>query len=81
MLDSNGRPACMLVRAQAGAGGRVTYVWDGCNDAGRVVPEGIYRPRVWLRRHGRTIVLLNLIRGHERAEDHAHPRLPARVLA
>ena len=40
----------------------MTYIWDGRDDAGRIVPEGIYRPRVRLRRHGRTIVLPNPIR-------------------
>jgi hypothetical protein len=40
----------------------VTYVWDGRDDAGRIVAEGVYRPRVRLRKHGRTIVLPNPIR-------------------
>jgi FlgD Ig-like domain len=67
MLDSNGRPVRTLVRNKRERAGRVTYVWDGRDDAGRVVPEGIYRPRVRLRRHGRTIVLPNPIRVDTRA--------------
>jgi hypothetical protein len=62
MLDSNRRPVRTLVRNRRERAGRVTYVWNGRDDEGRVVPEGIYRPRVRLRRHGRTIVLPNPIR-------------------
>ena len=62
MLDSKGRPVRTLVRNKRERAGRVTYVWDGRDDAGRVVREGVYRPRVRLRRHGRTIVLPNPIR-------------------
>ena len=40
----------------------MSYTWDGRDDANRVVPEGLYRPRVRLRQHGRTIVLPNPIR-------------------
>ena len=81
MLDSNGRPGSHARSQQAGAGGACDLRLGRAQRRGRVVTEGIYRPRVRLRRHGRTIVLPNPIRGHERAEDHAHPRLPARVLA
>lgn len=62
MLDSKGRPIRTLVRNRRERAGRVTYIWDGRDNAGRVVAEGIYRPRVRLRRHGRTIVLPNPIR-------------------
>jgi hypothetical protein len=62
MLNSKRRPIRTLVRNRRERAGRVTYIWDGRDDAGRVVPEGIYRPRVRLRRHGRTIVLPNPIR-------------------
>ena len=62
LLDSERRSVRTLVRNRREQAGRVTYVWDGRNDAGRVVEEGIYRPRVRLRRHGRTIVLPNPIR-------------------
>ena len=39
-----------------------SYTWDGRDELGRVVPEGVYRPRVQLERNGRTIVLPNPIR-------------------
>lgn len=62
MLDSGGRSVRTLVRNRREQAGRVTYVWDGRDELGRVVREGIYRPRVRLRRHGRTIVLPNPMR-------------------
>ena len=33
-----------------------TIRWDGRDDAGRRVPDGIYRPRLTLRRQGRSVV-------------------------
>jgi flagellar hook capping protein FlgD len=62
MLNSSGKPVRTLVRDRREQAGRVSYTWDGRDDAGRVVAEGIYRPRVRLRQHGRTIVLPNPIR-------------------
>lgn len=62
ILDSRRRPIRRLVRDREQQRGRVTYVWDGRDDANRVVPEGVYRPRVLLERNGRTIVLPNPIR-------------------
>jgi hypothetical protein len=62
VLRSNGRRVRTLVRNKREQAGRVTYVWDGRDDANRIVAEGVYRPRVRLRQHGRTIVLPNPIR-------------------
>ncbi len=62
VLDRNGRSVRTLVRNRSERRGRVSYTWDGLDNAGRVVPEGVYRPRVRLRRNGRTIVLPNPIR-------------------
>lgn len=62
MLDRNGRPIRNLVRRRREPSGRVSYTWDGRDNLDRVVPEGIYRPRVQLERNGRTIVLPNPIR-------------------
>jgi len=62
LLNSQGRSMRTLVRNRREQAGRVTYVWDGRDEAGRIVAEGVYRPRVRLRRHGRTIVLPNPIR-------------------
>lgn len=62
MLDSGGEPVRKLVRNRREPRGRVFYTWDGRDDLERVVEEGIFRPRVELERHGRTIVLPNPIR-------------------
>ena len=62
MLDSSGNPVRTLVRKHREQRGRVSYTWDGRDDAGRIVGEGLYRPRVELEEHGRTIVLPNPIR-------------------
>lgn len=62
MLDSGGDVVRTLVRDRRETKGRVSYTWDGRDELGRVVAEGIYRPRVELERNGRTIVLPNPIR-------------------
>jgi hypothetical protein len=62
MLDSDRRSIRTLVRNRRERAGRVTYTWDGRDDEGRIIPEGLYRPRVRLRAHGRTIVLPNPMR-------------------
>ena len=61
VLDSSGDSVRTLVRKQREPRGRVSYTWDGRDDAGRLVPDGRYRPRIRLERHGRTIVLPNRI--------------------
>ena len=43
--------------------------WDGTDDAGRPVPDGVYRARVTLRREGRSIVVPKSVR-----KDTAPPR-------
>lgn len=62
MLDSRGGVVRTLVEDRREVKGRVSYTWDGRDDLDRVVPEGIYRPRVELERNGRTIVLPNPMR-------------------
>ena len=62
ILDRAGRSVRTVVRNRREPAGRVSYTWDGRDNADRVVPEGVYRPRVTLRRNGRTIVLPNPIR-------------------
>ncbi len=42
--------------------GKVTYTWNGRDDQGRFVPEGVYRPRVHLAGQHRTIDLPNDMR-------------------
>ena len=62
MLDKDGRRVRRLVRDREELKGRVSYTWDGRDDLERIVEEGVYRPRVELEEHGRTIVLPNPIR-------------------
>ncbi len=62
VLDRNGRSVRTIVRKRREPAGRVSYTWDGRDNLERVVPEGVYRPRVQLERNGRTIVLPNPIR-------------------
>jgi hypothetical protein len=62
LLDGDGDRVRRLVRDREETRGRVSYVWDGRNDAERIVEDGVYRPRVLLEEHGRTIVLPNPIR-------------------
>jgi hypothetical protein len=67
LIDGDGRRVRRLVRDRDEQRGRVSYTWDGRNDADRVVEDGVYRPRVLLREHGRTIVLPNPMRVDTRA--------------
>ena len=62
ILDSKGDVIRTLVRKRHEPRGRVFYTWDGLDDAGMLVSDGLYRPRVHLERHGRTIALPNRIR-------------------
>ncbi len=61
--------------------GPVSFVWDGENDAGSVVPEGLYRPRIKLRRQHRTIVLPNHVRIDTTPPTVAMTRLAPRVFS
>jgi hypothetical protein len=40
---------------------RIQLFWNGRDAGGRVVPDGVYRVRVGLRRQGRSVVLLDTI--------------------
>jgi len=62
MLDGDGGRVRRLVQEREEQRGRVSYTWDGRDDSERIVEEGVYRPRVELEEHGRTIVLPNPIR-------------------
>jgi hypothetical protein len=62
ILDQDRRSIRTIVRNRRERRGRVSYRWDGRDNLDRVVPEGVYRPRVQLERNGRTIVLPNPIR-------------------
>lgn len=69
IVDGDGDKVATVVSDRRYPAGRVALSWDGHTDAGRVVPEGVYRPKVVLDRRGRTIVLPNEIRVDLRAPD------------
>jgi hypothetical protein len=62
ILNRDGESIRTIVRKRPDPAGRVSYTWDGRDNLERIVPEGVYRPRVQLERNGRTIVLPNPIR-------------------
>ncbi len=62
IIDARGNVVRSLADGEPQPRGPVRLVWDGRNDAGAVVPEGSYRPRIKLRRQHRTIVLPNPVR-------------------
>jgi len=62
IVDSGGDVVRELARDRPQGRRFVTYVWDGRDDAGHVVAEGTYKPRVHLARQRRTIVMPNRIR-------------------
>ena len=58
IVDRNGDHVRELVEnRQVDAGQRVSAKWDGLDDDGRRVRDGTYRPRVVLRRQGRSVVV------------------------
>jgi hypothetical protein len=61
VVDGEGRVVRTLFSGRSRPAGRVEASWDGRNDAGAVVAEGSYRPRVHLAQERRTIVLPNPI--------------------
>jgi hypothetical protein len=62
VIDSRGNVVRELARRQPQGRAAVSYVWDGRDATGAVVPEGSYRPRVHLEDARRTIVMPNPIR-------------------
>jgi flagellar hook assembly protein FlgD len=63
IVDGKGEPIRELARREPKPRRRMlVFFWDGRDDLGEVVPEGVYRPRVQLARERRTIVLPNPIR-------------------
>lgn len=70
IIDADGRKRRTLVDGRRLGRGLHHFTWNGRDDAGRLVPEGFYRPRVDLDRARRTIVLPNPIR-----VDVTRPRL------
>ena len=63
IVDADGRLVRSLVEDQRYPPLHLLeFEWDGRDDAGQIVPEGVYRPRVHFADRGRTIVLPNPIR-------------------
>jgi hypothetical protein len=55
IADSDGKVVRTLLREARFRPGSHQFGWDGRDQAGRVVPDGRYQPRVELQRLGRTI--------------------------
>jgi FlgD Ig-like domain len=62
IVDSHGHTVASVVRGESLRAGRVAFTWNGRDSRGNIVGEGSYRPKLELRRHGRTIVLPDAIR-------------------
>jgi hypothetical protein len=63
VVDAGGRLVRSLVRDRPyPALHRLEFEWDGRDGVGRLVPEGLYRPRVHFAVRDRTIVLPNTMR-------------------
>jgi len=60
IVDASGRVVRTIVRQRFPAGA-VDVAWDGRDDAGQLLPEGDYKPRVHLRGAHKTITLPNPI--------------------
>ena len=59
IVDGGGNVARTLVSGRRLRRGTVTYTWNGRDDQGRFVAEGVYKPRVHLTDQHRTIDLPN----------------------
>jgi hypothetical protein len=57
IVDSDGDRVTRLLAASEQGPGRVMTAWDGRDEAGRIVPDGVYRVRVRMRDERRTIVI------------------------
>jgi FlgD Ig-like domain len=62
IVDGNGDVVRTLVPGRRLRRGRVSYTWNGRDDQGRFVVEGVYKPRVHLADQHRTIDLPNEMR-------------------
>ena len=62
IVNGNGDVIRTLARSKPARRGTQQFTWNGRDDSGRVVPDGIYKPRVHLAHERRTIALPNSIR-------------------
>lgn len=75
IIDRHGTVVRTITRGRPEHSGLVVVRWDGRDDSGAVVPDGVYRPRVKLALNRRTILLPNPIR-----TDTTRPTIRLRVL-
>ncbi len=61
-IVGDGRVVRTLVPGRRLRSGTVTYTWNGLDDRGRFVPQGVYKPRVHLTGQHKTIELPNEMR-------------------
>jgi hypothetical protein len=62
IVNSNGRIVRTLVGGKLFGRGAHHFTWNGRNEAGKIVPEGNFKPRIKLERAGRTLTLPNPIK-------------------
>ena len=62
IVDRDGHVVRTIVDNEKTAPGDLNFKWDGRDDDGRKLPDGVYRPRIELARHSRQFVLPNPIR-------------------
>jgi hypothetical protein len=61
-IVDDGKVVRTIERNRSYPKGKVVIEWDGRDDAGRVLPEGEYQPRIHVHRERQTITLPNPIR-------------------
>ena len=82
IVDEDGKVVRTLVPGLRLRRGTVSYTWNGRDDAGKFVPEGVYKPRVHLTGQHRTIDLPNEMRVDRTAPKvTAGPPVPKAILA
>jgi len=81
IIDGGGDVVATVVRGRAVPAGRVSLEWDGRDDAGNVLPEADYRPRVHLREANFTIDMPNPMRIDVTAPVVESVRIPRRVFS
>jgi flagellar hook capping protein FlgD len=57
VVDSDGDHVATLAEGDDAEAGRVSFEWDGRNDDGDVVPDGLYRLKLRLEHDRRTILI------------------------
>jgi hypothetical protein len=62
IVNGSGEVVRTLARSRSARSGAQLFLWNGRDNAGQVVADGTYRPRVHLARDHRTILLPNPIR-------------------